>query len=138
MSYPLDSNVISELRKGARADPNVAAWFSSVSGEEIFLSVLVLGEIRRGIERIRRRDPKGARALESWLARLVSDYADRVLPIDRDVAEEWGRLNVPKPVPVVNGLMAAIARIFDLTLVTRNVRDVSSTGVEFLDPWASL
>ena len=136
MSYLIDTNVLSELRKGPRSDPSVAAWFSSISGDQVFLSVLVIGEIRGGIERIRRRDPKGARALESWLARLVSDYADRILPVDRDVAEEWGRLNVPKPVPVVDGLMAATARIFDLTLVTRNVRDISATGVAFIDPWA--
>lgn len=135
MSYLLDTNVISELRKGERADPNVTAWFADLADEEIFLSVLTIGEIRRGIESVRRRDPDSAAALDRWLALLSEAHADRILPIDRAIAEEWGRMNVPDPLPVVDGLLAATARVLGLTLVTRNVADVESTSVELLDPF---
>jgi predicted nucleic acid-binding protein len=135
LSYLLDTNVISELRKGERADSNVASWFAKLAEEEIFLSVLTIGEIRRGIESVRRRDPDSAAALDRWLALLSEAHGDRILPIDRVIAEEWGRMNVPDPLPVVDGLLAATARVLGLTLVTRNVADVKGTGVELLDPF---
>jgi toxin FitB len=137
LSYLLDTNVISELRKGERADPNVTAWFADLADEEIFLSVLTIGEIRRGVESVRRRDPDSAAALDSWLARLSEAHRDRILPVDRAIAEEWGRMNVPDPLPVVDGLLAATARVLGLTLVTRNVADVKCTNVELLDPFPS-
>lgn len=137
MSYLLDTNVISELRKGKRADASVTAWFACVAEEEIFLSVLTIGEIRRGIESVRRRDPDSAAALDRWLNLVSEAHADRVVQIDRAIAEEWGRMNVPDPLPVVDGLLAATARILGLTLVTRNVADVEATGVQVLDPFAS-
>ena len=136
MSYLLDTNVISELRKGERADPNVTAWFADLADEEIFLSVLTIGEIRRGIESVRRRDPDSAAALDRWLALLSEAHGDRILPIDRAIAEEWGRMNAPDPLPVVDGLLAATARVLGLTLVTRNIADVEGAGVELLDPFA--
>jgi toxin FitB len=117
-------------------DPGVAAWFASVSADELFLSVLVVGEIRQGIERLARRDLAQAEIFEQWLGRLIHAYGDRIVPVDARVAEAWGRLNVPGPVPVVDGLMAATALVHDWTLVTRNVDDVASTGVRFLDPFA--
>lgn len=135
MSYLLDTNVISELRKGERADSNVAAWFVGIADEEVFLSVLTIGEIRRGIESVRRRDPDSAAALDRWLALLSEAHADRILPFDRAIAEEWGRMNVPDPLSVVDGLLAATAQVLGLTLVTRNVADVEGTGVELLDPF---
>lgn len=135
MSYLLDTNVISELRKGERADSNVAAWFADIADEEVFLSVLTIGEIRRGIESVRRRDPDSAAALDRWLALLSEAHADRILPVDRAIAEEWGRMNTPDPLPVVDGLLAATARVLSLTLVTRNIADVEGTGVELLDPF---
>jgi predicted nucleic acid-binding protein len=134
MSFLLDTNVLSEARK-PYADPNVRAWFDSVSGAELYISVLVVGEIRQGIERLRRRDVKQAGIYEAWLSVLRRDYRDRVLPITSDVAEEWGRLNVPDPIAGIDGLMAATAKVHDLTLVTRNVADVSRTGVRLLDPF---
>lgn len=137
MSYLLDTNVISELRKGERADPKVAAWFADLEDEEIFLSVLTIGEIRRGVESVRRRDPDFAVALDRWLTRLGEAYGERVVGIDRAIAEEWGRMNVPDLLPVVDGLLAATARVLGLTLVTRNVADVERTGVELLDPFAT-
>ena len=137
MSYLLDTNVISELRKGERADPNVTAWFADLADEEIFLSVLTIGEIRRGIESVRRRDSDSAAVLDRWLALLIEAHGDRILRVDRAIAEEWGRMNVPNPLPVVDGLLAATARALGLTLVTRNVADVEGTGVELLDPFTS-
>ncbi|MGN6215867.1 MAG: type II toxin-antitoxin system VapC family toxin [Solirubrobacterales bacterium] len=137
MSYLLDANVISELRKGERADANVTAWFADVAEEEIFLSVLTIGEIRRGIESVRRRDPNSAAALDRWLNLVSEAHGDRVVPIDRTITEEWGRMNVPNPLPVADGLLAATAKVLGLTLVTRNVADVAGTEVELLDPFAS-
>jgi toxin FitB len=136
VGYLVDTNVISELRKGKRADASVRAWFDDVGDEEIFLSVLTVGEIRQGIERIRRRDPVAAARLDSWLSQVVETHRDRLVPVDRLVAEEWGRLNAPDPVPVVDGLLAATAIAAGMTLVTRNVADVERTGVDFLDPFA--
>jgi toxin FitB len=95
--FLIDTNVISEWRKGARCDANVASWFTSIDDNDLYLSVLVLGEIRRGIELLRRRDPVQARALESWLARVDVAFGDRILPIDREVADEWGRLKRNAP-----------------------------------------
>ncbi len=112
MSYLVDTNVLSELRKGGRCDANVSRWFAAVRSEEVFLSVLAVGEIRSGIERIRRRrDARSARALEGWLKGLIAEHSDRILPIDEAVAQEWGRLNVPHPIPVIDGLMASTARV---------------------------
>lgn len=135
MSFLLDTNVISELRKGDRANPNVLAWFGGLEDEEIYLSVLTIGEIRRGIESVRRRDPDSARALDSWLARLSEDHRDRILPVDRAISEEWGRLSAPDPLPVIDGLLAATAKVKGLKFVTRNVADVESTGIELVDPF---
>ena len=135
MSYLLDTNVISELRKGRRCDPGVASWFSGVSSDDLFLSVLTFGEIRKGVEKLRRRDPVAAQSLEGWLTRLVAAYSEHAFPIDQPVAEQWGRLNVPDPLPVVDSLLAATAIVHDLTLVTRNVDDVARTGVDCLNPF---
>ena len=135
MKFLVGTNVIAELRKGSRANSNVRTWFAAVDPEAILLSVLTIGEIRRGIENVRRRDAPAARALERWLRRLVADYGDRILPVDLRVADEWGRLNAPDPVPVVDGLLAATAKVHGLTLATRNVRDVASTGARLVNPF---
>jgi len=137
VSWLVDTNVLSELRKGVRAHVGIRAWFDDAREGELFTSVLVLGEIRRGIESIRRRDAPSALALEQWLARLASDFAERVLPVDARVADRWGNLNVPDPIPTVDGLLAATALVHDLILVTRNVRDVERTGVRLWDPTAA-
>ena len=134
MSYLLDTNVLSEVRK-PKGDAKVAAWFASVRGEDLFVSVLVVGEIRQGIERLEERDPNQAAVYERWLDTLLRDFRDRVLPITVDVAEVWGRFNAPNPLPVVDGLLAATAHVHRLTLVTRNVADVEGTGVPLLDPF---
>jgi len=137
VSWLIDTNVLSELRKGERANRGVRAWFAEANEDELFTSVLVLGEVRRGIESVRRRDPTAAMALDQWLARLVTTFSDRVLPIDTAVADRWGPLNVPDPISTVDGLLAATALVHDLVLVTRNTRDVARTGVRLLDPTAA-
>lgn len=137
MSWLVDTNVLSELRKGERADAGLRAWFAQAEAEDLYTSVLVLGEIRRGIESIRRRDRPSALALEQWLERLATQFGERVLPVNAAVADRWGALNVPDPVPTVDGLLAATALVHDLILVTRDVRDVARTGVRVLDPTAS-
>jgi len=135
MPYLIDTNVISELRKGERADTGVTSWFADLAEGDVYLSVVTLGEIRRGIESIRHRDPKGGAALESWLGRVSEVHHDRVLPINRSIAEEWGRMNVPDPLPVVDGLLAATARVMGLTVATRNSDDFARTGVSIVDPF---
>lgn len=137
MSWLLDTNVVSELRKGDRADARLRAWFADVDDGALYTSVLVLGEIRRGVESIRRRDDASAVALEQWLIRLALGFGDRVLGVDVHVAERWGVLNVPDPLPTVDGLLVATALVHDLTLVTRNVKDVAGTGVRSFDPTLS-
>ena len=134
MSYLLDTNVVSEVRK-PQANPHVRAWFASVPGESLYLSVLTVGEIRRGMEQLRRRDPAQAAIFEAWLASLRQHYADRLLPVTTEIAEEWGRLNVPDPLPTVDGLLAATARVRGLVLVTRNTADLARTDVRVLDPF---
>lgn len=134
MTWLVDTNIISELRKGERAPAGVRAWFDGAAEDELFTSVLVLGELRRGLESIRRRDLPSALALEQWLLRLTDTFGDRILPVDTAIADRWGRLNVPDPIPTVDGLLAATALVHDLTLVTRNTRDVERTGVRLLDP----
>lgn len=136
MSYLVDTNVISELRKGQRCDPNVRAWFSPIPEEEIFLSVLTIGEIRKGIESIRLRDQAAARVLDRWLRQMILSYKDRILPVDQEVAERWGEMNVPDPIPVLDGLIAATARVHELTVATRNLKDVARTGVPCVNPFA--
>jgi toxin FitB len=137
VSYLLDTNVLSEIRKGDRADKAVMKWFSEVSDDDLHMSVLVLGELRQGVERLRARDTASAERLDRWLRRLSEDYEGKILPVDEPVAEAWGRLNVPDPLPAIDGLLAATALVHDLTLVTRNTRDVARTGARLLDPFAA-
>jgi toxin FitB len=134
VSYLLDTNVVSELRKRL-PDSRVEAWYESVAGSQLFLSVLTLGEIRLGAERARRKDLAKAAAIEGWLARLETAYADHIVPVDTAIADKWARLSVPDPLPVVDGLLAATAAVRNWTLVTRNTADVNRPGVRVLNPF---
>jgi predicted nucleic acid-binding protein len=135
--YLIDTNIISEVRKGRRCDPNVASWFRGIREDEVFLSVLVIGEIRQGIEHLRPRNPRHARTLEEWLDQLAESFGDRILPVDERVAQNWGRLNARDMFPVVDSLLAATAQVHGLTLVTRNVGDLERSGVRCLNPFVT-
>jgi hypothetical protein len=135
VSYLIDTNIISEVRKGERCDPHVSAWYAGVADEEIFLSTLVLGEIRKGVELARPRDPDQAAALERWLRQVEAAFDGRVLGIDNAVSDQWGRMSAIRPIPVIDGLLAATAAINGLTLVTRNDRDIAGLGAAVLNPF---
>ena len=135
MSYLVDTNVFSELRKRDRCHPGVRAWFDGVAGAQLHTSVLVIGEMRRGIERARARDPAFATALERWLADIVMLFEGRIYPVSRAIAEEWGRLASLRKPPVIDTLLAATAIVHGMTLVTRNVKDVADIGVSYLNPF---
>ena len=134
--FLLDTNVVSELRKRERCAPKVDAWATTVPRNQDFLSVIVVGELRRGAILKRRTDPKVADALERWIAQLTHLYAERILPITLEIAQEWGRLSALRPIPPEDGLLAATALVHRLTLVTRNVRNVQGLGASLLNPWS--
>jgi predicted nucleic acid-binding protein len=136
--YLIDTNVISEVRKGRRCDPHVAAWYRACRDDELFLSVLVLGEIRQGIARLRARNGRQATALESWLEEVLESFGDRVLPVSERVAQIWGRLNASETLPVIDSLLAATAEAHGLTLVSRNLKDIERSGVRCLNPFVPL
>jgi len=133
--YLVDTNIISEIRKGERCDPQVAHWWAGVDDDDLYLSVLVLGEIRQGIERVRPRDPRKADVLEHWLDRVRGSFGERILPVDDEVAEEWGKMSAKRPLPMIDGLLAATAKARRLTLATRNVADMGDTGAWILNPF---
>jgi hypothetical protein len=134
VSYLLDTNVVSEIRKPNR-NVGVSAWFDEVDSGDLYLSVLVLGEIRQGIERLRRRDPRQSDVFERWLTVLKEDFDERLLPVSPSVAERWGHLNAAQLLPVVDGLLAATAIEHDLTLVTRDDRTLHESGARLLNLW---
>jgi toxin FitB len=131
----LDTDVVSELDQRSRPNLNVRRWYEHVSDNALFVSALVVGELRDGIERLRPRDPVRAHALERWFEGQLLFYADRILPIDSAVAQRWGRMNARNRLPTIDSLMAATAAVHGLTLVTRNVRDIARTGIKFLNPF---
>ena len=133
--YLLDTNVLSELRKRSRCNPSVAAWIQPIASTELYVSVLALGEIRKGIALIAKRDATAAAKLETWLGGLYTSYADRILDVTAIVAEEWGRMNAIRPLSAADGLIAATAKVHDLTLVTRNVQDLHGVGVQLVNPF---
>jgi toxin FitB len=135
VTYLLDTNVVSELRKGSRGNRSLMAWIGTVAPNVLYTSVLVIGELRRGIEGVRRCDNRQAKAYESWLERVRLAFAGRILDIDERIAEEWGRLNVPDPLPAIDGLLAATSKVHGFTFVTRNVADISRSGVSVIDPF---
>lgn len=135
MRYLLDTNVVSELRKQERANRFVTAWFRERKPQELYLSVLTLGELRRGAERVSRRDPRSATVLRAWLDRTRARFRDRIVNVDGAVADRWGRLGAVDPLPDVDGLLAATALVHGMTVVTRNVRHIAPTGALHLNPF---
>lgn len=125
MNYLLDTNILSELRKpDVRRNAGLMAWLESVDSSALHLSVLVVGEIRKGIERVRSPDPAQAEALDTWLRRIEAAYADRILPVTAVVARRWGRSQGARSYPVIDALLAATADEHELQLVTRNTADL--------------
>ena len=133
--YLLDTNVLSELRKKERCNRSVRQWIDLIRSDDLWISVLVAGEIRKGIQLIQRRDPISASNLEKWLTDVLLKYSGRILPITLEVTEEWGRLNAVRSMPSADSLMAATANVHRLTLVTRNTGDLSTTGARLLNPF---
>lgn len=134
--YLVDTNVISEARKGKNANPGVLAFFQGTDSADLYLSVQTIGEVRRGLENVRRRgDLPQARKLEKWLDLLVTDYADRILSFDQECAQVWGSLMSPHHQHPIDKQIAAIALIHDLTVITRNVEDFRGTGVGLKNPF---
>lgn len=134
MRYLLDTNILSELRK---ANPNqrVVRWYDATSDADMHLSVMTIGEFRKGLARLRRKDPERAAGLALWLDRLLAPYESRVLPITPEIANVWGELNDPEPLPIIDAFIAATAIVHDMVLVTRNVKDFQRTGVRLLNPF---
>lgn len=135
MGFLIDTNILAELRKQDRGNCGVRQWYSGIEEAEIYISVIALGEIRRGVALLRRRDPVAAERLEVCLYRLRHSLGERLLPVTEAIADCWGRLGIPDPVPVADGLIAATALIHDLTLVTRDTRDVERSDARLLNPF---
>ena len=136
--FLVDTNVISEARKGRRADPGVVAFWAEAARKDtpIFLASVTIGELRRGVELIRHRgDQQQAQLLEQWLEKILVDYGDRVLSLDCDAAQLWGRLRVPNSQHGIDKQIAAIALLHGLTVVTRNTADFADCGVALLNPY---
>lgn len=139
MSYLIDTNVLSELRR-KQPDTHVVAWFAERATQSLFLSVLTLGEIRKGIERLDDSHTDAARrqSLGDWLEQdLPTFFLGRLLGVDAGVADRWGRMQAlaGRPLPAIDSLLAATALQHNLTMVTRNVKDFVDMGVDLINPW---
>ena len=136
MRFLLDTNVISALRSGRRYNRNVATWYEKLDERDIFTSVIVMGEIRRGIEQIRnRKDTEQAEVLERWFQQTTRRFSDRILPVDAAVADTWGKITAIRPVPVDDSLLAATAIEHGMILATRNIAHVSGLGARIINPF---
>ncbi|MES1944070.1 PilT domain-containing protein [Salinisphaera sp. PC39] len=136
--YLIDTNVISEIRKGRKANRGVRKFFRKTLYKrfDLYLSVITVGELSRGVELIRHRgDIRQAALLEDWLSGLLRDYADHILPFDTDMAQVWGKLRSPHSEHLLDKQIAATALVYDLTVLTRNTRDFEATGVRILNPF---
>jgi len=133
--FLLDTNVVSETIK-SRPDQNVDRFMASIRDRPLFLSVLTVGELRKGAEKKRRTDKGRAEALDAWIHGLEETFQGRIVPVDLQTARLWGELSAPRLRPIVDILLAATAIVHQLTLVTRNARDIADTGVDMINPWS--
>ncbi len=134
LKYLLDTNILSETRK-KQAEPRVIAFLSAAEPSALYLSVLTLGELRKGVAVKRRSDPDSAKKLADWVDGLEFSFADRILGIDAATASLWGELSAQRARPVVDTLLAATAVVHELTFATRNTSDVEDIEVKLLNPW---
>jgi len=137
LKYLLDTNVISELRIAKKTHPSVQEWWSETDIQTVYISVLVLGEIRQGVERLRIKDPQRAGEIEHWMQLITRSLGARVLIVNQQIVEIWGRMGIKRTLPLVDSVLAATALAHDLTLVTRNTKDIHDTGVRYLNPFES-
>jgi len=136
--YLIDTNVISEIRKGNKANPGVRQFFDAAIQENtpLYISAITIGELRRGVDLIfHRGDASQGKLLEDWLNTLLDEYQNNILSIDGEIALLWGKLRVPEPEHALDKLIAATGIIYDLTVVTRNTKDFDNTGVRLLNPF---
>jgi hypothetical protein len=136
VTFLLDTNVLSEMRKRERRAIGVQAWLEAVGWDVLATSWVVVGEMKHGANLVRRRDGKQAKALDAWIDYTLTRLERRIYPVDGGVAETWARLGIPDPLPISDGLIAATAITHGLTLATRNVRDFRIAGLNIVDPWA--
>ena len=133
--FLIDTNVICEMQKGIRANAEVRIWFQNHAAQAHFVSVLTVGEMRRGVEQVRAKDPVKAAGYEGSLAEMTAIFEGRILGIGREEAEVWGRMSATHKLPDIDGLIAATALVRGLTVVTRNVKDFERSGAKFVNPW---
>ncbi|ARU53349.1 VapC toxin family PIN domain ribonuclease [Cellulosimicrobium cellulans] len=136
MRYLLDTNVVSELVR-TRADQQVVAWLRGLRTHQIYVSVLTIGEIRTGVQRLVPRDAARAAALETWVHGLEETYGDRILPVTLEIAQRWPAVHAARPLPVVDSLLAATALAHGLTVATRNTKDFADRGAPVVNPFSS-
>jgi predicted nucleic acid-binding protein len=139
--YLIDTNVVSEARKRAKANPGVTGFFANLAATNVaaYLSAITVGELRRGVELIRHRgDADQATLLEAWLTSLLAQFADRILAFDTDAAQVWGRLSVRDAACLLDKQIAAIALVNDLTIVTRNTAGFAGTGARLMNPFVPI
>lgn len=136
MRYLVDTNIISELRKGPRCEKAVMDWYQAeLVPHGGAISVITLGEIRKGISLLAARDLAQASRLEVWLEGLTKHFDNRILPVTAEIADRWGRLNALRPLPAMDSLLAATAIVHGLVLATRNVSDLENIGATLIDPF---
>lgn len=135
MAFLLDTNIVGELRKGTRCNSVVMNWYRQAAIEASFISVITLGEIRKGIESSRRTDLVKAQVLERWLKELESSFEEHILPISVQIADIWGRFVHRGDVADIDGLIAATAAHHGYTVATRNTRDFQRCGVDYINPF---
>lgn len=136
--YLLDTVLVSELRKGEKAEPSIIAWQAGVSTLPVYLSVITLLEIRIGVRRVRGRDPDFAARLEAWYeGRLLPRFRDHLLSVDQAVAEAAAEMSAARTLSPHDALIAATAKVHHLTLATRNVSDFADTGISIVNPWSA-
>lgn len=135
MPYLLDTNILSELRKGSQCDPNVLKWAKDTASDRHYISVISLEEIRKGIELLRRKSPEQCLAFENWLITLRTEYEADILAVTGRISEQWGRMMARQTKPVIDSLLAATALTYKLTMATRNVNDFKNAGIELVNPF---